>query len=158
MTNFTTIFIDRNYYFLGRDKEMLLLFYFFLSSINKSHEKTQTNNVLILPAQPAHWFLLKIYIFKNTSFKTEKKLTKNSWALQFLGNITQTGGSSAFVGDYFQWWINTDLVHYSISGSRTVCVAHWCVFNSFFGQQQSSKAQKNKIYSVLNTHTILVNR
>ncbi len=32
------------------------------------------------------------------------------WILQFLGNITQRGGKSAFVGDYFQLRINLHLV------------------------------------------------
>lgn len=80
----------------------LPLFYMFLI-VNKVHEKTKTNHVLIrlliLPdvqaclwlVVQAHWLLLKPSIFKN--------LSNLSMALQFLANVTQTGVNSVFVGD-----------------------------------------------------------
>lgn len=72
----------------------------------------------------------------------------------FSPKMTQTGGNSAFLVDYFQPWINTQDGLCAIDSRVTQCndVAHRCVLICF-KQQLRSIAQRNKIYQALATQT-----
>lgn len=97
----------------------LAIFYIFVIG-NESHKKTKTNNVCF--SVPSVFSILSFAFNSNPlgSYGRHKSLghqciapflkMQNNFPKQLLANITQRGGKYAFVGDYFQQWINTLLM------------------------------------------------
>lgn len=92
----------------------------------------------------------QIYI---STFKKGSVISSETWALQFVARLTETGVNRASEGDYFHLRINTHFVH-----NWVFKAPGWFMWDWLSLLQWKKASQRNKMYQAVATQAILVNR